>query len=694
LRSRRIRGCAALALLLVGPACAGGPGSVSSRGEDQREWSEAMRLASADPKLGAEALAAFVREHPRSKLADDAGLRLAELTAAKGDPATAARQLEWVVSNHPNGDQSDRARLALAKLERARGEPARARATARKIRIPKLAPPERRDAQRLLAELAAEAGDPADQLRWLGDLASDPGPGASGIGAQIDAAVAALDPATLDDVASALGRRPIAAHVRLAQSERALAAGDREVAERALSAARRLPLAPSDAEALVRLESRLAQKPSASALSLLASANPGEDAPSDPFVSTASLDVTLGVALPLSGSAASFGEEALQGVLLAAGAFDGALYGRAGPRVVIRDTRGQPAEAIAAVRALAAEPGLLAIVGPLLPDEAEAAAGAAQEEGVPLIALSRREGLGRGRPLVLRAGTSPRLEAELLAEYAINGAGLRRFAILYPDDAIGRALRAAFWDAVEARGGVVVAVSHYPVGATDFAAPIRRMIGYELLPPAALGVLAEREKLLKRAKRLPYAEAEELRAEARKLTGPDGEPLPPYVDFDALFIPDAHQTAGLIAPHLAFHEVKNVRLLGPSAWNHAGFVKLGGRHVEGAVFPGAFSAAVAAPNVATFGQHFQNSFGAAPSSLAAESFDAANLVLAAAAEGARERDELLSAIAEEPRRVGVSGVLQLGPDGEVARRPHLLGVSGGQVVCIDEVGAAALAPPP
>ena len=43
--------------------------------------------------------------------------------------------------------------------------------------------------------------------------------------------------------------------------------------------------------------------------------------------------------------------------------------------------------------------------------------------------------------------------------------------------------------------------------------------------------------------------------------------------------------------------------------------------------------------------------------------------------------------------MGVSGVLQLGPDGEVARRPHLLGISGGQVMCIDELGAAALAPP-
>jgi ABC-type branched-subunit amino acid transport system substrate-binding protein len=679
------------ALLTLGClACAGAPGT-SSR-EDQKQWSEAMRLASSDSQAGAAALAAFVRDHPESALADDAGLRLAELTIAKGDPARAARQLEWVVSNHPNGDQCDRARLTLAKLEHERGEPLLSRANARRIRITNLTAPERREAQRLLADLAAEARDPVDQLRWLGDLAGDPGPGGSQVLVEITAVLAALPPDTLDAVASALGRRPIAASARLAQSERALAAGDRAVAERALAAARRLPLAPGDAEALVRLEARLAQKPSAAALSVVEALPPVEGAPLDPFVATSTLDLTIGVALPLSGSAASFGEEALRGIMLAAGASDAAPGGHAGPRLSIRDTRGEASEASAAVRALAAEPGLLAILGPLLPEEAEAAAVAAQEAGVPLIALSRREGLGRGRPLVIRAGTSPRLEAELLAEHAIRGEGLRRFAILYPEDPFGRALRAAFWAAVEARGGEVVAVAHYPLGATDFAAPIRRMIGYEMLSPAALGTLAERAKLLKRAKRLPYAEAEALREEARALTGPDGEPLPPYVDFDAVFIPDAHPTAGLIAPHLAFHEVQGVRLLGPSTWNHPGLLRLGGRHVEGAVFPGAYSAAVTAPGVVAFAQRFEASFAAAPTSLAAESFDAANLVLSAAAAGATERASLLPAIAAEPQRVGVSGVLQLGPDGELARRPHLLGVTGGQVVCIDEVGAAALGP--
>ena len=665
---------------------------MSAPAEEQRAYAEALRLASKDPRAGATALSAFVQEHPQSPLADDAALELAALGMRLGKPDAAARQLEWVLREHPNGDQSDRARLALAKLEQGRGELSRARATARRIRLANLSPVERREAERLLAELASAAHDPADQLRWLAELASDPGPGADGaaLEAQIDAVMAALPPDALDGVAAALGRRAIAARVRLAQADRALAAGDRAGAERALEQARRLPLAPRDADQLVGLERKLAAKPAAATLALVASESPFAGADADPFVATRGLETTLGVALPLSGPGAAYAEEALQGILLAAGLFDAEQPGRRGPRLVIRDTRGQAAAAAAAVNELAAEPGLLAILGPLLPEESEAAAAAAQQAGVPLLALARREGLARGKHGVLRVGTSPRLEAELLAEHAIHGAGQRRFAILYPDDAFGKALRAAFWDAVEARGGEVVAVARYPVGAADFAAPIRRMIGYELLPPAALGTLAERERMLKRAKRLPAAEAEALRAKARALTTPDGQPLPPYVDFDAVFVPDTYQAAGLIAPHLAFHEVRGVTLLGPSAWNHPGLLTLGGRHVEGAVFPGAYHSAIAAENVVAFGQRFEASFGRPATSLAAEAFDAANLALAAAAEGADDREELLEALFDEPRHIGVSGVLQIAPDGEVARRPHLLGVAGGRVVCIDEVGAAPL----
>jgi hypothetical protein len=92
--------------------------------------------------------------------------------------------------------------------------------------------------------------------------------------------------------------------------------------------------------------------------------------------------------------------------------------------------------------------------------------------------------------------------------------------------------------------------------------------------------------------------------------------------------------------------------------------------------------------VVAFGRRFEASFGRPATSLAAEGFDAANLALGAAADGVRERDRLFSELADEPLRVGVSGVLQIGEDGELARRPHLLGIASGAVVCVDEVGAA------
>ena len=77
---------------------------------------------------------------------------------------------------------------------------------------------------------------------------------------------------------------------------------------------------------------------------------------------------------------------------------------------MIRDSEGRPERAAAAVRQLAEDPTLMAIVGPLLGRESEAAAEAAEAVGVPLVALSaRREvpkyilyhGYARGLKLVV-----------------------------------------------------------------------------------------------------------------------------------------------------------------------------------------------------------------------------------------------------------------------------------------------------
>src|SRR6185503_654149 len=97
----------------------------------------------------------------------------------------------------------------------------------------------------------------------------------------------------------------------------------------------------------------------------------------------------LGVVLPLSGPFAGFGEQALHGVLLAAGVFPGAELG-AHPtmRIAVRDSGSDPERAAAAVRELAADPQVMAIVGPLVSATCESAAREAESLGVPLLALT------------------------------------------------------------------------------------------------------------------------------------------------------------------------------------------------------------------------------------------------------------------------------------------------------------------
>jgi len=662
--------------------------------EATRVYQEAMAQLEKSPAAGEAALRQLLAEHPESVYSDDAALELAKLALADGRELQALQDLRWILRNRPEGDRSDRAREMLARLQRKRGDPQAAYETASEIRLSLLAAADRRATLRLLADLAGETGDVAAQLRWLVRLAADQKEpdAALQVDREIDAALAGLPPTALGVLASQLGRRQPAGRVRLEQAERALEAENEEVAAEALAQAAALPLTPAEADRMAALRARLeAGARAADPLERLPSL---ADAAAAGIPDLSAVHGALGVVLPLSGPYAPFGEETLEGVLLAAGLFEAHAGGPSQVRVEVRDSGGDPARAAAAIRELRDDPRVLAVIGPLLTAECEVAGGAAEQAQMPMLALTRREGIALGRRFVMRLGSTPRLEAVVLADYATRTLGLTRFAILYPDDPFGRALRADFWDAVEARGGEVVGVARYPAEATDFAAPIRRLIGFDLITPAVREVLAQREKLRKRAKRLPPEAAALLRKQADELTGPDEEPLPPFVDFQALFLPDAGETVALIAPHLAFHEVRGVRLLGPSDWNLPELVSIGGKYLDGAVFTARFFAGSHLPRTAAFTRRFAEGFGRPPTFLAAQAYDAAQLVLAQLARGARSREAVLGGLLSTHAWPGTSGVIDIGRDGGAVRRPYLLGVQRGHVVSIDETGQPPDLPQP
>jgi ABC-type branched-subunit amino acid transport system substrate-binding protein len=349
-------------------------------------------------------------------------------------------------------------------------------------------------------------------------------------------------------------------------------------------------------------------------------------------------------------------------------------------RILIRDSVGRGDRAAEAVRELAANGDVAAIVGPLVSDECEAAASEAEAAGVPLLALNSKEDLVSGRQQVFRLRTTPREEVEAVVSHAFETLGARRFAVLYPKDKYGLGLRALFWDAVLARGGQVVASAAFDPGSTDFADPIRRLVGYELLTPEEQAKLEERKKLLERARRLPTAEARAAVEAAKAITAPDGSPLPPIVDFDALYIPASHEQIVLIAPQLAFHEVKGATLLGTSGWYSPDLVRLAREYVQKAVFPVHYFPGSATSFVQQFTRDYARAFESAPTEFSAQAFDAANVALLQLAHGADSRDEVREGLRGLRAHPGASGVISISEDGNARKRPFLLSVQGKEFV--------------
>jgi ABC-type branched-subunit amino acid transport system substrate-binding protein len=174
-----------------------------------------------------------------------------------------------------------------------------------------------------------------------------------------------------------------------------------------------------------------------------------------------------------------------------------------------------------------------------------------------------------------------------------------------------------------------------------------------------------------------------LREEVYRLVGPEGEVLPPVIDFDVLFIPDSHKRIEMLAPQLAYHEVKGVRLLGSSEWNHPDLVRIGRHHVSGSVISTPFFAESPYASVQTFVADWRDHFGGEPGVFGALGFDAANLVLLQLAGSDGERNDVREGLLRVQGYPGVSGVTSMQADGNARRRPYMLGVRRGKIVGLD-----------
>jgi ABC-type branched-subunit amino acid transport system substrate-binding protein len=374
-----------------------------------------------------------------------------------------------------------------------------------------------------------------------------------------------------------------------------------------------------------------------------------------------------------------------------------AVHGELPFKLIIRDTRSDPGRAVVAVKELA-DLGVGAILGPIA--TAEPACKAAQEQNMPIIAVTQKAHLAEIGDYVFRNFITPEMQAEAVAAYVIEELGIERFAVLYPNEVYGITFMKHFWEAVVSRGGRITAIEKYDPKKTDFADPIKKLVGVGIRPPSDIRKAKQKISELYRPKRqpqplilgladifgdhaarymgLPTQKSDKLNR-IGKTTSPD-EPQP-VIDFDALFIPDSPKKAGLIIPQLAYYDVKGIFLLGTNLWHSKRMIEMTRKYIQGAILPEGFFAGSRLPVVKRFVDHFTQTYAEEPGVIEATFFDSANILFQLLSDPEiRLRSQVKARLLEMDSYTGATGRTRFKDNGEILKELFLLQIKGAQFV--------------
>jgi ABC-type branched-subunit amino acid transport system substrate-binding protein len=405
---------------------------------------------------------------------------------------------------------------------------------------------------------------------------------------------------------------------------------------------------------------------------------------------------SVGCVLPLSGSYAIYGQRALNGIELA---LSQSVEGGSGVpfTIFVKDSRSDPGAAVKAVDQLDRQK-VGAILGPMF--ASEAASASAQGRGIPILVFTQREGLPDIGTYVFRNFITPEKQVRSLVTVAINELGVRRFAILYPEENYGWRYMNLFWDQVIEQGGVVNGVEAYDPGGTDFAKPIKKLAGifYDVpadlvvdsvprVRPPLLSLIAGSEPFqpgliedpVERISGIPL-DRDAIDDLGRRSPARDDQ-WHPMVDFDAVFIPDAPKKAGLVIPQLAYYDIRDVYLLGTNLWNSQTLLEMSGEYMKNTLIVDGFFAESQSKRVRDFVADFQDAYGRVPGIIEAMAYDSAMMVFRTMRQTATDsRRDLKQALLHLSDYEGVSGRTGFAPNGEADQTLQVLRIKRGRFV--------------
>ena len=635
-----------------------------------------------------EALKAFrqvIDRYDQSAAADEARFLEGQTLARAGKLQEAQAKLTDLLEKHPNTSFKKEAALELSAVQTKLGNTQEA-AEAMRTAVSQMSDAEKQQAARSIADAYAKTGEPGEAVRFAAralEAAQTPEERAARL-ADYDKALHAAPGLAVAQLVADLDRRSAAwppAALKLARLQ--LHAGDRahadELARQILSEVNTGPVAQGAQSIQLALSSAGNVRPN-----------------------------LIGIVLPLTGE-----YKALSDLMLNAMALAVDLQNRGGVQVSIKDSKGEPDAAAQAVEELVRE-GAVAILGPIALAEGQAAAVRAQQLGVPILSLSRAEGLTQIGEYVFRDMPTNSAQARAIAQYAQKKLGVRSFGILQPDSSYGEEVTRYFWDALEAGGSAVTAYDHYPQRTTTFKPFVQRLVGRTQEDLDGRKEFSDEAEKIKQQITNPYQQRRALTALRNQSA--------PVVDFDALFIPDSARTVRLIAPAIAAEDVitsgcdqrelevvrkttrneKNLRpvqLLGTNLWNNADLVdeRIGAaKYVQCSIFADSFFAQSQRRATRKFVEDYDAAYHRAPGFLEAHAYDGAAILRKVVEERRpQSRDEMRNALAGMGRAFdGATGDTVFGRDREAQKPLFWLWINRGTIQEFDPEGPPPVPPAP
>jgi len=343
--------------------------------------------------------------------------------------------------------------------------------------------------------------------------------------------------------------------------------------------------------------------------------------------------LNVGVFLPLDGSVAAGGGSMLNGMILAAEQANasGGVLGHA-VRLVVRDTKSQPAGVEKAVRDLITEDKVACVIGGLSGSGLDASA-AAEELQVPLIVPgSTMPGVQSNEPWTIRFCYSDFLSGRVMAKFA-DSLEAKRTVVLYdPGNDYAKALAIAYGKAFKRKRGHEIIGEPFQSGTTEFSEHIEEI----------------------------------------KKINPDVVYLPTDASLAAAILVQA-RAEGLEIP-----------FLGTATWDCEEFLQEAGEAARNCFLPGRYVPSGESETGRAFLANFLNKYKKAPTAMAALGYDSLRIFLEAyktakGQTGEPLRDALQSTTSFE----GATGPITVDPVLSVSRAIPILKVKDGEFAFVE-----------